>query len=71
MCIRQQVESQFRFHAYRVEAGYPSSYTVTACGQSRNEVLMQEGGLCQDCFVNCPAARMSDAALTAWLEARI
>ncbi len=63
--------STCRGNAYGAKAKYPPSYTVTACGQSRNEVLMNEGGLCQNCFVNCPAARMTDKALTAWLEARV
>ncbi len=60
-----------RGKAYREELRYPASYTVTKCGYSRKEVLVKEGGLCQNCFVNCPAARLSDQELTAWLQARV
>jgi len=60
-----------RGKCYRAELRYPESYTVTKCGYSRKEVLVKEGGLCQNCFVNCPAAKKSDQELTAWLQARV
>ncbi|MEK6793221.1 MAG: hypothetical protein AABZ39_00470 [Spirochaetota bacterium] len=59
-----------RGKCYRADKDYPTSYTVTACAQSRNEVLMKEGGLCQNCFANCPASEKSDEELLAWLQER-
>lgn len=61
------------FHAqsvqHRADKDYPTSYTVTTCVQSRNEALMKEGGLCQNCFAECPASGKSDEELTVWLTA--